>query len=351
MNDIIRTILIFTAAIFAITLLLTDQPNSHHTMAQATPTPPITEDDEPIRIETELVNVLLTAQDSNRRFITNLSKEDIKVFEDGEEQEIFTFSRQTDLPLSIAIIVDTSFSQFSIIDEEKEVAKTFIESVVRPNKDEVAVISFSGEIMLEQELTSNLIRLRRAIDSLKISRPSPMVTFPTTPPISGGSSRLSGSTALWDAIWVASEEVLSRTPERTRRVIIVLTDGRDTSSRKNLNESIKAALIHDITVYSIGIGDDFYGGVEKSGLNKLSNSTGGRSFFPRDESQLRQAFAEIETEMRSQYLIAYQPKNQKRDGSFRRIQIKLVNPQLAKQNIRLIYREGYFAKGNKTDKK
>lgn len=320
---------------------------------KVSPTPP-PEEEEVIRVETELVNVLFTAQDSNRRLVTNLTKDDIKIFEDGQEQEIFAFTRQTDLPLSIAILIDVSLSQQRTLPDEKEAAKAFIESIVRPDRDEVSVLSFTGETTLEQDLTSNLARLRRAIDNVRVVPPSGTAggtVIIGTPPISGRNQRLAGSTALWDAVWVTAEDVLSRSPEKTRRAIILLTDGVDTSSRKKLEDAVKKALFHEVTIYAIGIGDYYYGGIDKSALRKISESTGGKAYFPNNESELRQAFTEIEKEMRSQYLVAYQPTNQKRDGSFRRIEIKLVNPQLAKQKIKLSYKEGYFAKSeSKTSK-
>ncbi len=310
------------------------------------PTPP-PEEEEVIRVETELVNVLFTAQDSNRRLVTNLTKDDIRIFEDGQEQEIFAFTRQTELPLSIAILIDVSLSQQRTLPDEKEAAKAFIESIVRPDRDEVSILSFTGETTLEQDLTSNLGRLRRAIDNVRVVPPSGTARGTViigTPPISGRNQRLAGSTALWDAIWVTAEDVLSRSPERTRRTIILLTDGFDTSSRKKLEEAIRKALFHEVTIYAIGIGDYYYGGINKSALRKISESTGGKAYFPDNEYELRQAFTEIEKEMRSQYLVAYQPTNQKRDGSFRRIEIRIVNPQLVKQKIRLSYKEGYFAR-------
>ncbi|GIU82070.1 MAG: VWA domain-containing protein [Acidobacteria bacterium] len=311
-----------------------------------TPTPPADEE-EPIRIDVELVSVFFTAQDEKRRLLTNLRQEDIKIFEDGIEQEIFTFSRQTDLPLSIAIVIDTSLSQSRTLPAEKEAAKSFVEAVVRPEKDEVAILSFTGETTLEQDLTGSVARIRRAIDRIEFVPPSGTlngIMIPGTPPISGRNQRLAGSTALWDAVWVTTDEILKRSPEKVRRTIILLTDGYDTSSRKKMQDAIQMALRHEVTIYTIGIGDDFYGGVNKSALREISESTGGKAYFPKNENELRRAFADIQEEMRSQYLIAYQPKNQKADNSFRRIEIKIVNPELVKQKIKLTYKQGYFPK-------
>lgn len=322
----------------------------------ATPTPPIEEEDEVIKIDTEAVNVLFTAQDKNRRLILNLRPEDVQIFENGQLQEITAFGKQVDLPLSLAILVDTSISQERTLPEEKSAAKAFLESVVRPSKDEVAVISFTGEATLEHGMTSNLSRLQRAIDGIKFVPPSGYIGggvvttgggVPGTPPISGGNQMIAGSTAIWDSIWVASEDVLGPAPEKTRRAIILLSDGDDTSSRKKLSDAVEAAQRAEAVIYSIGIGDNFYYGVNKGALEKVSEQTGGRAYFPRDERELREAFQQIQEEMRSQYLIAYEPTNTALDGSFRKIEIKLANPDLAKQKVKLTHRTGYFAKSAK----
>lgn len=318
---------------------------------QSAPSPTVTpevieEEDEPIKIDTELVNVLFTAQDKDRRLMTNLKKEDVRILEDGQPQEIFTFARQTDLPLSIAIVIDTSQSQQRTLPEEKDAAKSFVESVVRPEKDEVAVLSFTGETTLEQDLTGNVARLRRAIDRVEFVPAAGTLNgvLIGTPPISGRSQQVAGSTAVWDALWVTSNEVLSRAPDRTRRVIILMSDGVNTFGSKKLEDAVNQAIKNDAIIYSIGIGDYYYDGVDEAALRKISERTGGRAFFPRDEADLRKAFTQIQIEMRSQYLIAYEPSNPKRDGTYRKIEIQVSNPELSKQKVRLTHRQGYFAK-------
>ena len=312
-----------------------------------TPTPTPAEDDEVIKIDTEVVNVLFTAQDRNRRLLTDLKQADVRILENGVPQEIAAFSRQVDLPLSLAIVIDTSISQERTLPEEKAAAISFIESVVRPKMDEVSIISFTGETTLEQGMTNNLTRLRRAIDRVQFVPPSGYVgggVIAGTPPISGDNQMVAGSTAMWDAIWVTSDEVLGPAPEKTRRAIILLSDGMNTSGRKKLDDAVQAALKAEAIIYSIGIGDNFYSGVDKGSLNKISERTGGRAYFPRDERELRDAFKQIQEEMRSQYLIAYEPSDQKRDGSYRKIEIQLTNQLLVKDKVKVTHRQGYFAK-------
>lgn len=314
------------------------------------PTPVIEEDEGVIKIDSEAVSILFTAQDKNRRLLTDLKQSDIRLLEDNQPQEIISFTRQIDLPLSLAILIDTSASQERTLPEEKAAAKSFVQSVIRPSKDEVSIVSFTGETTLEQGMTNNVGRLNRSIDRVEFVPPSGYigggVVAGGTPPISGTNQAASGSTAIWDAIWITSEEVLKPSPDKTRRAIILLTDGINTYGSKKLDDAVQAALRSEAIIYSIGIGDNFYNGVDEGALKKISERTGGRAFFPRDEGELRQAFNQIQIEMRSQYLIGYEPINQTRDGSYRKIEIQIANPELAKQKVALTHRQGYFSKSD-----
>lgn len=314
--------------------------------------PTLQDDSDVVRVETDLTNILFSAVDKQRRFVTTLKQEDIRVLEDGQPQEVFAFHRQTDLPLSLAILIDTSVSQERTLPEEKAAALQFVDSVIRPEKDEVAVVSFTGESTLEQGLTGSIARVRRALERVQFVAPSGYIgggQTAGTPPISGTGQSLAASTAVWDAIWVTSEEVLSQTSDKTRRAIILLTDGVDYASQKKMNDAIDRAIKADAVIYSIGIGDAMYDGVNEGALKKVSERTGGRAFFPRDEADLRAAFTQIQEELRSQYLVAYSPTNKNRDGSYRKVQIEVVNPQM-KKNLRLTYRQGYFAKSSTAKK-
>lgn len=336
-------------------------PPQQQPTATPQPTPPVSptpqpspdqttgDDDEVVRVETELTNILFTANDKNRRFLTGLRQEDIRVYEDNVPQEIFAFQQQTDLPLSLAILVDRSGSQERTIPDEKAAALQFINTIFRPNKDEIAIVSFTGEVHLETGLTGNISRVRRAVDELRYVQPSATVSGGRgtgTPPINDRAQQLAASTALWDSIYVTSDEVLRETPTQTRRAIILLTDGVDTSSEYKLTQAIDQAVKTDVIVYSIGIGDNYYGGVDTGSLKKISERTGGRAYFPRSEQDLREAFAQIQEELRKQFLVAYSPSNRAQNGAFRQVKIEIVNPELRTQGVRLTYRQGYFARGN-----
>jgi len=316
------------------------------------PTPPVVpkeeESDEVVRVETNLTNIFFTAAYNNKRFISNLRKEDIRVLEDGQPQEIFTFQQSTDLPLSIAILIDTSQSEERTLPDEKSAARAFLEAVMRPGRDEAAIVSFTGDVTLEQGFTGNLDRLRRAIDRVEFIPPSGYigggVVVGTTPPISDQNQMMAGSTALWDAVWASSNELLSDSADNTRRAIILLTDGVDTISQVKMHEAIERAQKADALIYAIGIGDAYQGGVDMGSLRKIAEKTGGRAYFPRSESEMRTAFDQIQRDLREQYLVAYSPSNKVRDGSYRMIRIEIVDPELRKQNLKLNYRPGYFAK-------
>jgi Ca-activated chloride channel homolog len=324
-----------------------DAQSSSAVTASPTATPPPIDEDEVIKVDTEAVNMLFTAQDRNRRLLTSLKQEDIRVLENGKVQEVVSFSRQVDLPLSLAILIDVSVSQQRTLPEEKAAAISFLETVIRPAKDEVAILSFTGEATLEQGMTNNLTRLRRAVERVNFTPPSGYVgggVIAGTPPISGRNQQIQGSTAIYDAIWVTSEEVLGSAPENTRRAIILLSDGVNTFGKKKLDDAVQAALRSEAIIYSVGIGDNFFSGVDKGTLNRLSERTGGRAYYPRDERELRDAFRQIQEEMRSQYLVAYEPSEQILDGSYRTVEIQLVNQQLKNDKVKLTHRQGYFAK-------
>lgn len=303
--------------------------------------------DDVIRTETNLTNIFFTAEDKNRRYISDLKQDDIHIFEDGQLQQVFTFQQNTDLPLSLAILIDTSRSEERTLPEEKAAARDFLEVVLRPNKDEAAIVSFTGDVTLEQGFTGSLERLRRAIDRIEFVPPSGYIgggiVVPTTPPISGTNQIMAGSTAIWDAVWATSDELLGVSAEHTRRAIILLTDGDDTISRVKMQEAIERAEKADSLIYSIGIGDRYSYGVNEGALRKISDKTGGRAYFPHNERELKEAFAQIQRDLRERYLVAYSPTNRARDGSYRKIQIEIVKPEMRK-DLKLNYRQGYFAK-------
>jgi VWFA-related protein len=337
---------------YASSLAAHEVPTNAVATAMPSPTPPKEElpqdSDEVVRVETNLTTIFFTAADKNKRFITDLKKEQIRILEDGQPQEIFTFQQNSDLPLSIAILIDTSRSEERTLPDEKIAARAFLEAVMRAGKDEAAIVSFTGEVTLEQGFTGSIERLRRAIDRVAFIPPSGYigggVVVGGTPPISDTNQILAGSTAIWDAVWASANELLSESAENTRRTIILLTDGEDTISQVKMHEAITRAQKADALIYAIGIGDSYNFGVDEGSLRKIAGETGGRAYFPHSEKELRDAFVQIQRDLREQYLIAYSPSNKARDGSYRKVQIEVTDPELQRQKLKLNYRPGYFAK-------
>jgi len=312
-------------------------------------TPTSTPDqDDVLRVESDLTNLLFTATDKNKRYITSLHENDIRVLEDGVPQKVFTFQRETDRPLSIAFLIDVSISEERTLPDEKAAARAFIENIIRSEKDQAAIVPFEGYAHVEQPLTRNVLAIYKTLERVEVAFPAYIGGAPAISGISSGPGTVApppeGSTAIWDSVFVTCRYVLARDYEQRRRAIILLTDGRDTTSRISRLAAIDQAIQSETVVYAIGIGDSKYEGVNKQALKEISERTGGRAFFPKRADDLKDAFAEIEQEIRSQYLVAYSSSNKKRDGSFRTMTLEVASPQFAKEGLKLRYRPGYFAK-------
>ncbi|HET9530508.1 MAG TPA: VWA domain-containing protein [Blastocatellia bacterium] len=296
----------------------------------------IATNDDPLRLGTELVNLLFSAVDRNNRVVGDIKPEEITIFEDGRQQQVFTFKREATLPINIAILMDLSGSQEYTFPQEKMAAGAFLRSIIRPGKDSAAILTFQDDVELVQGLSSRIDTLNRAFDQIQYSR-----RF-------GATSTRRQATALYYAIYVAADEVLARDDHRgaasedtvTRRAVILLTDGVDNASSRKIDEVIDRAWRAGVVIYSIGIGDRFrFEGVREDVLRRLSEETGGRAYFPHGPDDLMDDFRQIENELRSQYLVAYSPSNTARDGSFRRIEVRLNG----REDVRIIHRRGYYA--------
>ena len=285
-----------------------------------------------IRVEVDVVNILCSVRDKHGRLIANLDKDDFRLFENNEEQEIKYFSRETDLPLTIGLLVDVSKSQERLLDVEKLAAHRFLSEVLRPTKDLAFVISFGVEAELLQDLTSSLDLLRDGLDALRLSAPVGGV-LPSPVPTSNPKG-----TVLYDAIFLAAEDMLKN--EVGRKVLVVISDGVDYGSEMSRAEAIEAAQRADVMVYSIYYADPRYQYLRDGFgvLKRISEETGGRIFRVSRKWPLERIFAEIQAEMRSQYSLGYTPTNSVRDGSFRRIRIKTV-----RKGLKVQARRGYYA--------
>ncbi len=284
--------------------------------AKPSPTPPATNQD-PDAITTFIrrVRLPITVVDKKGQFVSGLTRNDFLVLEDKLPQQIETFADddgQTS-PLYVAVLMDTSPSTAGQLKFEQESAMNFIQTVVRPRKDRVLFATFDHEIDLKQDFTDKLDLLDRAVFGVK---------------------KLGSQTALYDAVWQFCDEKLRGVSGR--RVIVVITDGEDTYSRADLRDAIDIAQRTETTVFAISTKGGLSGTVpgvrmgqvnEKSDDNlvKLAEETGGMAFFTGDMLSLERSFSKISKELRAQYLVTYKPTNDRYDGSFRRIEVKLNN--------------------------
>jgi VWFA-related protein len=302
-----------------------------------------------IRFETADTNLTFTAIDKDHRFITNLRAEDVRVLEDGVPQTLFTFQQETDKPLAIAFLSDVSFSQESSLPQQKAAVRTFLEKVVHSNRDQVALVPFTGLVYLEQPLTQDLLGVYRVLQTIEVGYPSYLgsgrplggIGIPTGPGLAAPPDET--NTAIWEAVALTSNKVLANATGLRRRAIILLSDGLNNGSRISEKEAINRALAAEAVIYTIGIGSQRYG-MDRGALKDIAQRTGGRAFFPDKKFDLNAAFAEIEKELRTQYLIAYSSTNKKRDGSYRQISIEITNPDLKKEKLEIRHRPGYYAK-------
>lgn len=291
-----------------------------------------------IKTEVELVNVLVTVKDKKGKLITGLEKNNFEVLEDGRPQEIKQFVRETDLPLTIGLLVDTSPSQGRLIPMERDDSIMFLDQVLK-TKDLAFLISFDSDVDLLQDFTANRNLLRRGLDKLRQGGGGAAGSgpFPT---------QRTGGTHLYDAVYLAANDQLAH--EVGRKTIVLLTDGEDQGSRLKVEAAIEAAQKADVIIYGVLLVDrDFYGGRGMIGmyggegvLKKMSEETGGHVVRADRRNDLRTAFQELAEEMRSQYSLAYTSTNPKHDGTFRKLTVKVNQPDTKVQT-----RKGYYAQG------
>lgn len=303
-----------------------------------------------LKVNVDLVNVLFTVKTKKGgQLVPNLEQNNFKIYEDGKEQKIAHFSRETDLPLTLGLLIDISASQERLIDIEKQAASAFFSSVIR-KKDEAFLISFGKDTELLQDYTNSPRALTAALQDLRGDGQTPMISRGPIPNVNTGPVPQIGDpkgTLLFDAIYLASNEKLKS--EVGRKAMILITDGDDQGSTYDRRAAIEAAQRADSIIYSIYYVDrGFYmqygmgmGGGGEGDLRRMSEETGGHVFTVDKKHPLNAVFEEIQDEMRNQYSIAYQPANTARDGSFRHIEIKVDN-----SDYRVQARNGYYATPN-----
>ncbi len=304
--------------------------------AAPSPTPVPQEQDNGIGpIITRRVRLPITVLDKKGQLVPGLKASDFQIFEDKQPQQIESFADEREsLPLYIGILMDTSPSVAGKLKFEQEAAKNFIYTVTRPRKDRAAFVTFDDEIKLRQDFTDKSDSLARAVDGVK---------------------KLGAKTLFYDAIWQFCDEKMRSMPGR--RVLVVITDGDDSNySRATMRDAIDIAQRTETTIFAISTKAGFLAtvpGVEAGQVNsaidrdleKLCEETGGAAFFNGDMLALERSFNKVQKELRTQYIVTYKPTNERYDGQFRRIDVKLTN---GGNNLKLRTRRGYTALANET---
>jgi VWFA-related protein len=300
--------------------------------------PPPIEEGQTIKIDVDLVNIFFTVRERSGSYIASLSKDDFEIFENGKKQEVKFFSRESDLPLTIGLLVDVSKSQESLIEVEREASYRFFSQVLR-EKDLAFIISFGTDSDLLQDLTGSLPLLQKGLKALRLSAaPSGGVVTPSPVPIPGGGR----GTVLYEALWLAAKERLQA--EVGRKAVILITDGVDVGSRTKPSEALEAAQRADAIIYTIlyedpRYTDPFYGGQSGEGaMRKLSEETGGRLFRVSRKDTLNDIYDQIQKELRSQYTIGYTSTNGSGDNTFRKLEIRTKS-----KDFRVQARKGYYS--------
>ena len=287
----------------------------------------------PLKVTTGLVHLVAAVSDRRNNFITDLDQKDFRIFEDGKPQDIKFFGRQTDLPLRIGMLLDTSNSIRERLHFEKDASIDFLDSVIRRHKDQAFLMTFDNEPEVIQDFTGDVGTLTQAIEK----------------------QRAGGGTSLNDAIYAAAQKLVNApmpdgpNPE-VRRVLVVFSDGEDNLSDRALSESIEMAERCEVSIYSISTSTDWVAVTTSDRphkmfktpgdeiLEKFAVQTGGRVFFPYKVDDLAESFQDIGAELRSQYFIAYAPSVPP-DGKYRKIQVDIAD----RKGLTVRTRKGYFA--------
>ncbi len=316
-------LLLVLVALASVVVLNAQQP-------RPSPTPPIDQDPDNIRIPINRVRLPITVVDKKGNFVPGLTREDFFIFEDRVPHQIETFSDDigTTSPLYLAVLMDTSPSTAGKLKFEQESAMNFIQTVIRPRKDRVLFATFDHEIKLRQDFTDKLDLLDRAVFGVK---------------------KTGDQTALFDAVWQFCDEKLRSAAGR--RILVVITDGDDTYSRANIRDAIDIAQRTETTIFAISTKAGFLatvpgveaGQVKDKGdrdLVRLAEETGGTAFFTGDMLSLERSFTKISKELRAQYLLTYKPLNDRYDGSFRKVDVKLAEHR---KDLKIRTKHGYKA--------
>jgi VWFA-related protein len=281
-----------------------------------------------IRVQVNQVNVFATVRDKHKSIVTGLTKDDFQVYEDGQLQEITDFSAETNLPITLGMLIDTSGSEYYMLSSEKDAGSRFFGRILRKG-DLGLVMSFDTDVDLLADFTDDKGVLNRALNRAQINIPGGGSIMTQGPlPTSGN-----GGTNFYDAVYLAAHDKLSG--EAGRKAVVVLTDAEDTGSKLKLQDAVEAAQRTDTVVHILLVAED---GGDQTVAKRLTDETGGRMIVVRNEKNLEAAFDQISEELRFQYTLGYTPSNKSHDGGYRKIKVEMKNKDYSS-----LARRGYYA--------
>lgn len=285
------------------------------------------------RKNVNVVNVFFTVRDHHGALLPNLTKDDFEVMENGKPQTIKYFAAETNLPLTLGVLIDSSLSMKQMLEEEQVVGADFLHRVIT-ERDLAFVISFDISVDLLQDLTSDSHLLRDGLNQAHINTSTSSGGIPG---LGQGPIPIShpAGTLLYDAVYLAADEILGK--QVGRKALILLTDGNDEGSKLKLRDAIEAAQKADAICYVLLLHDPAYGPPGASEMRQLTEQTGGRVIEVNNPKKISDAFNQISNELRSQYSLGYSPDDARRDGSFRKIEVK------SKSGNKVQARKGYYA--------
>jgi len=264
-------------------------------------------------------------------------REDLRLLEDNKPQELLAIRKETDSPLSLAILFDTSTSQKFVFKYLQQAACAFVDQFSRAGIDRACVVTINTKPQLKQSLTDSKDILKEAIYRLTPEE-RPIISAKQPPP-----PDFPGGTSLYDSVWFACEEILSKTPEGVRRAVLLLTDGYDTTSKKKNREVSDQAIKSGVAIYSIGMGDSGLDGVDTQPLSDLAESTGGRAFFPKKAPDIPELVKQLGQELKACFLVSFRSNNPTPSTSGKKLKIEITNSDLRKQKVELAYQRKHFA--------
>ena len=284
-----------------------------------------------IKSQVSLVNLFATVRDKNKRIVGDLKQEDFKITEDNQDQKISFFSKEVSLPITLALLLDTSGSEQFMLSAIQDAGSSFLRRILHKG-DMALVMSFDSDVDLLSDFTDDHGQLDRAVRRSRINIPSGGSIGGNPGPV--GSRQITG-TALYDAIYLACGEKLNT--EAGRKAVVIVTDAQDEGSKVKIEEAIEAAQRTDTVIHVILVADPRFG-ANSGAAKKLAEETGGRVLNASSEKKLMEAFDEISAELRSQYTLGYYPTNSQRDGKFRKIKVETAN-----HDLKVLARKGYYA--------